>query len=335
MVKVMAVYDEDPLYAGRLAEYVNQKETFPFQAMAFSDLEKLKEYGRTHDIEILLAGEKVREKAKEVKAGLKMILCDGEFVPKEESKEESTVYKYQSGDCILQEVMACYCTAPPQPGLALMAKRALVMGVYSPVGRCGKTSFALTLAHMLGKSQAVLLISLEEYSGFSKLVCGGYDQDLSDVFYLYQRGDFNWLRLKSMILSSGNVDYIPPVSYGEDLDQITPEEIKGFLQKIAAESGYGRIIVDMGHMGKGAVSLFEACDVIYMPVLDDLVSAAKLEDFEEYLKAADDRGIGEKIQKLRLPAVRMTAPREKYMEQLIWGEMGDFVRKLLEGGYER
>ena len=30
MVKVMAVYDEDPLYAGRLAEYVNQKETFPF-----------------------------------------------------------------------------------------------------------------------------------------------------------------------------------------------------------------------------------------------------------------------------------------------------------------
>lgn len=37
--KVMVVYDEDPLYAGRLAEYVNQKETFPFQAMAFSDLE--------------------------------------------------------------------------------------------------------------------------------------------------------------------------------------------------------------------------------------------------------------------------------------------------------
>ena len=61
MVKVMAVYDEDPLYAGRLAEYVNQKETFPFQAMAFSDLEKLKAYGRDHEIAILLVGERVRE----------------------------------------------------------------------------------------------------------------------------------------------------------------------------------------------------------------------------------------------------------------------------------
>ena len=72
-----------------------------------------------------------------------------------------------------------------------------------------------------------------------------------------------------MILSNGNVDYIPPVSYGEDLDQVTPEEITGLLKKIAAESGYERIIVDIGHMGKGALSLFEACDVIYMPVLED------------------------------------------------------------------
>lgn len=152
-----------------------------------------------------------------------MLLCDGEFV----SQEEASVYKFQSGDCILQEVMACYCTVPPEPGLALMGKRALIMGIYSPIGRCGKTSFSLTLAHMLGKSQGVLFISLEEYSGFSKLVCGGYEQDLSDVFYLYRQGDFNWLKLKSLILSHGNVDYIPPAAYGEDLDQAQPEEIAG------------------------------------------------------------------------------------------------------------
>lgn len=251
MIKVMVVYDEDPLYAGRLAEYVNQKETFPFQAMAFSDLEKLKAYGRDHEIAILLVGERVREEAKEIKAGLKMLLCDGEFV----SQEEASVYKFQSGDCILQEVMACYCTVPPEPGLALMGKRALIMGIYSPIGRCGKTSFSLTLAHMLGKSQGVLFISLEEYSGFSKLVCGGYEQDLSDVFYLYRQGDFNWLKLKSLILSHGNVDYIPPAAYGEDLDQAQPEEIAGLLKQIGTESGYERIVVDMGHMGAGAAGL--------------------------------------------------------------------------------
>ena len=45
MVKIMAVYDEDALYARRLAEYVNRRETIPFTAMAFSKLERLKEYG--------------------------------------------------------------------------------------------------------------------------------------------------------------------------------------------------------------------------------------------------------------------------------------------------
>lgn len=279
MIKVMVVYDEDPLYAGRLAEYVNQKETFPFQAMAFSDLEKLKAYGRDHEIAILLVGERVREEAKEIKAGLKMLLCDGEFV----SQEEASVYKFQSGDCILQEVMACYCTVPPEPGLALIGKRALIMGVYSPIGRCGKTSFSLTLAHMLGKSQGVLFISLEEYSGFSKLVCGGYEQDLSDVFYLYRQGDFNWLKLKSLILSHGNVDYIPPAAYGEDLDQAQPEEIAGLLKQIGTESGYERIVVDMGHMGKGALELFAACNM-YLGAVFRYYHFLALEDVLPMLK---------------------------------------------------
>mgnify|MGYP000668256536 CR=1 FL=1 len=161
---------------------------------------------------------------------------------------------------------------------------------------------------MLGKSQGVLFISLEEYSGFSKLVCGGYEQDLSDVFYLYRQGDFNWLKLKSLILSHGNVDYIPPAAYGEDLDQAQPEEIAGLLKQIGTESGYERIVVDMGHMGKGALELFAACDVVYMPVLDDPVSTAKLEDFETYLKEAGHKGMEEKIQKLHLPEIKNRDP---------------------------
>ena len=136
-----------------------------------------------------------------------------------------------------------------------------------------------------------------------------------------------------LILSHGNVDYIPPAAYGEDLDQAQPEEIAGLLKQIGTESGYERIVVDMGHMGKGALELFAACDVVYMPVLDDPVSTAKLEDFETYLKEAGHKGMEEKIQKLHLPEIKTGIRRGGYMEQLLWSEMGDYVRKLLEGGY--
>ena len=44
MVKMMAVFDEDPVYAEKLADYVNQREWLPFTAIAFSSLEKLDQY---------------------------------------------------------------------------------------------------------------------------------------------------------------------------------------------------------------------------------------------------------------------------------------------------
>ena len=73
------------------------------------------------------------------------------------------------------------------------------------------------------------------------------------------------------------------------------------------------------------------CDVVYMPVREDCISAAKLEEFEEYLEEADDTGVRDRIQKLKLPRHTGIGKRDGYLEQLIWGEMGDYVRQLLNG----
>lgn len=56
------------------------------------------------------------------------------------------VYKYQSSAQIVREVMACYgeerSVLPVQS--PVLKKATQILGVYSPVGRCLKTSFALT-----------------------------------------------------------------------------------------------------------------------------------------------------------------------------------------------
>ena len=123
-------------------------------------------------------------------------------------------------------------------------------------------------------------MNLEEYSGFSRLVCGDYRADLSDVLYLYRQGTYNWMRLKSMVHNWGSMDYIPPVRYGEDLSQVTPEEMAMLIDRIARESGYDKVVVDVGQMGRGALPVLSVCDVVYMPVREDCVSAAKIEEFE-------------------------------------------------------
>lgn len=329
MIRILAVYGLDSSYGERFADYVNQKEKIPFTAMAFSDLGKLKQYGEEHGIEILLVDEEARELVRDVKSKQVMVLCQGELV--EQKEETPAIYKYQSGDCVMREVMARYCSQPMEPALALLGTKAVVMGIYSPVNRCLKSSLALTICQQLAREESVLYMNLEEYSGFSRLISADHKTDLSDVLYLYRQGAYNWMRLKSMVYNWGDMDYIPPVRYAEDLSQVSPDEMGRLIERIARESGYDKIVVDVGQMGRGALSVLAFCDVIYMPVREDCVSAAKIEEFEEFLEEADNGSVREKIQKLKLPRLSKIGRRDSYLEQLLFGELGDYVRQLLSG----
>ena len=60
MKRIMAVYDADPFYADRFAEFVNQKEA-AFHAVAFTSLARLRAFSEQQRIEMLLVGDEVEE----------------------------------------------------------------------------------------------------------------------------------------------------------------------------------------------------------------------------------------------------------------------------------
>ena len=61
------------------------------------------------------------------------------------------------------------------------------------------------------------------------------------------------------------------------------------------------------------------------------MSAAKLKEWREYLEKSGRDRLWEKVRILKLPRPNATAGCETYLEQLLWGEMGDFVRELIGG----
>lgn len=327
MERILAIYDVDWEYGSRFADFVNSREKLPFTAVSFTSLEKLKAYGKEHPIEILLISEEMKAEAGEVEAGQIVILCGQEAA--EMPEKGTALYKYQSGTSLIREVLARYCSQPMAAALTLLGKEASVIGVYSPVNRCMKTSLALTIGQLMARTEKVLYLNFEDFSGFSRLTGEHYDRDLSDVIYMYRQQTCSWLNLKTAVYSWGDLDYIPPVRYGEDLSQADPEEMAGMIRMIAADSGYEKILVDLAQMGKGSLSILQICQVIYMPVRDDYISTAKVEEFEDYVKAAGGERILERIRKLRLPHNGLQVRRENYMEQLLWGELGDYVRRLL------
>ncbi len=330
MEKVIAVYDVDPVYAQRFADVVNQKEKVPFEVIPFTTLEKLKEYVNHNSVEILLVSDSVpKEQVEEIKAGSVVTLAEGEVVSAQDSYP--SVYKYQAADSVIREVMACYCEQPVENPLVMTGKRSRVLGVYSPIGRCLKTSLALTLGQQLVKEGTVLYVGLEEFSGFSKFIDGQCKSDFSDVLYFFRQGNLDIMRLRSLAYTWKEMDYLPPVRYPEDLEQLTGEEAGILVEKLAAEMGYRYIIVDVGRPGRNLLPVLERCDVIYMPVKEDGVSSSKLEEFEEYLDITGHQPMREKIRRVKLPYHSSFGRRDTYAEQLLWGELGDYVRQLLKG----
>ena len=110
MKKIMAVYDEDPFYAERLSDYINRREDGIFSARAFTSRKRLEEFARDHGIDVLLTGT-LSEGGFPGLPSVQRILLTEEEVRAGEGGGHG-IYKYQSGDDILREVMAAYCETP-------------------------------------------------------------------------------------------------------------------------------------------------------------------------------------------------------------------------------
>ena len=104
MERILAIYDVDQEYASRFADFMNSRETLPFTAVSFTSLEKLKAYAKEHAIEILLISEEMKDQVSDIEAGQVVALCSQEAVKREE--DVSSLYKYQSGESLVREVLA-------------------------------------------------------------------------------------------------------------------------------------------------------------------------------------------------------------------------------------
>ena len=81
------------------------------------------------------------EEVRKLEVGKLIILSEGVHSP--DLDQYPSVYKYQASDAVVREVMDCYGAEKlALEGLPVLKRTASVIGVYSPVGRSQKTSFA-------------------------------------------------------------------------------------------------------------------------------------------------------------------------------------------------
>lgn len=328
--RILAICDLEVLYACNFMQYMSMKKTIPFEVQAFTDTQKLMEAAEKEKIEILLISDKaMNPKIRELPVGQIMILSEGVHDPQLE--QFPSIYKYQSSDKVIREVMACYGERSLEEGGGQIQKRPVeLIGIYSPLGRVLKTSFALTLGQILARDRAVFYLNLEEYAGFEQLFERVYDSNLSDLIYFMKQRQENLLyRIRQMTETVNNLDYLPPAVSPLDIRSVEFREWDALLDELEFHSSYEVIILDLGNGVDGLFQILGRCSKIYMPVLSDNLSQAKIRQFETLLRLWDAIPVLENIRKLKLPFYNNFGSGKDYVEKLVWSQLGDYVRELL------
>lgn len=340
---ICAIYDVDEQYACKLMTVMNQKKKTPFQTLVFTMEEPLLEYMKENSIDILIISEgRITEKIRSGNVGKILALREDmelsevskmpdarcvEDARKIGEKEMMGIYKYQSSENIVREVMN-YCAKPFMD----LSTKAEIVGVYSPLGNVYKTAFSLALAHAYGEKCSVLYINLEEFSGLGEILSEGSKGNLSDIIYYYKISKEGFINQLDWVVSSiGRIHYIPPIKCAEDVMYVSAQEWMDVFSYIANNCAYDYIVLDISNAVKEQWKLMQVCKRIFMPVKEDYISKKKICDFESYLLSIGKESIYDCIEKINIPYDSNISLSSDFMDRIEWSVLGSFAKEIANG----
>ena len=330
----MAICDTDERYVKKLAEYLASQEDFPMEVTAFTDVEALAEYVKESEPDFLLIAEEIDTGSSEIPETVRIIrICDEKKLP----ETGDAVCRFQSRDGLKADLLsACCLTAEsidkeaPEP---VIEGDTVIRGVFSPVGRCGKTLFAVTLGEILAEKCRTLYINLEDCHALSIFGGGEERTDLSDLFYQYRVDPERvTAKFQGCVQRFERLEYIPPAFSPEDLRDIGEEEWIALLNLIAGTDLYKEIILDLGSRTGSIPRLLKLCRRIYVPVLEDTVSQAKLDHFRQLVRSPSMQPLEERIIYLKVPQLPDEGKGPLRTAQLVRGRIGSYIRHGIKSG---
>jgi|GEM_PF-6285129 len=206
--------------------------------------------------------------------------------------------------------------------------KSTIIGIYSPVGRSGKTSFALCLAKSLSMQKSTLFITLDEYSTAKDFVPYFTYSDLSDLLYLHLKKSKAFTNaLNDATATDDKLSLLPPMRWSHDLQDISPQTLISFIKEIVADRNYECVVIDFGQHIRHINDFIQACRVVFMPILPDAYCEYKISSFIEELGHMENSGpMISRIKRVLLPNI-MVDPTN-YTAKIFNGNLYVFTQKL-------
>lgn len=281
----LVICDQEERYAAAFASFLMKKTELAFQVQVCSRLEQVEAIQQENPIDILLVGSSYPEEEwRRIQAGQVFILA--ESGKKTENPSGITVYRYQSAEAILAEIICKYSEEEENEELFFRTVKSgdmRIIGIFSPMHRSGKTSYGLELGQQMAASNNALYLNMEIYGGI-----GGHFPEsghtLEDALYYSRQESKNLgMILTTLVSHMGQLDYLLPVRVSEDIKSVELEDWLDMIHQIAEQSIYDVLILDIDEGLRDVYGLLRICTEIHVPVAEDASAKAKLLQFEEEL----------------------------------------------------
>ena len=323
-----------------LMNHINSDRDNPMFALAFSTLKELCEYMSERHLDILVVDEKVAEQTVCALAGGETVAASetaGGGLPQVKTKDVmenkltdglglsvkmlilsrskrdendcGMIFKYSRVSELISSILGYIDVKEIQSSRNLFR----TYGVISPLGRCGKTTLAVSLC-MNDDVRGGLYIGMEEY--------GSYQDDadaLSNMIYLAKQRSCEFTDYMSRLtVDLGKYSVAGYLKSYIDAMELDTDDVRWMISQMREWGRYTTVAFDIGQAVLKDLTILTAFDEVLVPVLDDEISSAKVKAFEETLRRAE---LGKLLCRMRKVSVPAAAPGSAQMIRFIENEM--------------
>lgn len=293
----LVICDPETDYAVRLAAFLSEKKELAFQVNICSSLQQLQAMERETIPDLLLVSESYTKEQREGMKARRMMLLTTKCSDGKDS-DSPAVFKYQSGEDIFSQMVQGLSAEEDVGDFLNIRKKGegKIIGFYSPVHRSGQTTTAVQRGKELARNHNVLYLNLETYAGLNGHFAEEKIKNMSALLYYAKQETKNLnLILPTLVRKMGELYYIPPAVFPEDIQAVTKEEWRKLFSEIIKTSIYDVLILDLGEGVNGLFDILKSCDEVCMTAADDRYAAAKIKQYEETLDMLGYREVWERM----------------------------------------
>ena len=286
MNNVLAIYDNEVAYANGLQDYIQKNMKTGLKVHVFTNTLSLNEYVKNHIITILLINESINlSEINQSKIKNICILWEGE--KDEINNSFSNIYKYQSAKGIMEQLLIKYTKDLFLKTEGNNSSSLQIISVCSLDRKKKQSILAYTLAGEYSKHKKVLYINLHSWQVLSKILSLKEYNGVSETIYFLRQKLPNFImKMSNMIVKVNGLDCIYGTSFGLELDELTCEDMKLWIEQLQMWNYYELIIFDVGNIHLGTLELLLNSREIIYTIKKNTEDEIELDIFKRQLEFA-------------------------------------------------